>query len=218
MPRDASGLQAVRTTDVFGFGHGDVGGHAELVFDGVRVPVQDVLGRTGDSLAVVQSRLGSGRIHHCMRLLGQGERALELLCRRAGSRTTFGTRLSDQGVVQDWIAGARLGLDQARLLLHRAAWLMDTVGATQARVEISAVKAVVPDLVQGIVDRAIQVHGAEGVSQDVPLTKFFSEARYLRIGDVPTRSTVVPWRCGSCASSRSPRPREGLLRAHDAGE
>lgn len=185
VPRDAPGLRAVRSTDVFGFDHHDIGGHAELIFDEVRVPAQNLVGAPGQGLAVVQSRLGYGRMHHCMRLLGAGERALDMLCRRARERTTFGVRIADHGTVQDWISDARIGLDQARLLLLRAAWLMDTVGPKDARVEISAVKAVIPDLVQRIVDRAIQVHGAEGVSRDVPLTALFAEARYLRIGDGP---------------------------------
>ena len=185
VPKDTPGVDIVRSTLVFGYDHASVGGHAEIVFDNVRVPADHLLGEEGNGFGMAQARLGPGRIHHCMRLLGQGERALELMCRRAQSRTAFGKRLAEQGVVQEWIAESRIDLEQARLLVLKTAWLMDTVGAKGARIEISAIKVVVPNIVERIVDRAIQAHGAMGVSEDTPLARFYTEARYLRIGDGP---------------------------------
>jgi len=185
IPKATPGVQLVRSTSVFGYDHAAAGGHAEIVFDNVQVPADSLLGEEGNGFGMAQSRLGPGRIHHCMRLLGQGERALELMCRRALGRVAFGKRLADQGVVQAWIAESRIDLEQARLLVLKTAWLMDTVGAKGARIEISAIKVVVPNVVQRIVDRAIQTFGAAGVSEDTPLARFYTEARYLRIGDGP---------------------------------
>ena len=185
VPKDTPGVNIVRSTPVLGYDHAAFGGHAEIVFEDARVPAENLLGDEGSGFAMAQARLGPGRIHHCMRLLGQGERALELMCRRVGERVAFGKRLSEQGVVQEWIAESRMDLEQARLLVLKTAWLMDTVGAKGARIEISAIKVVVPNAVARIVDRAIQAFGAAGLSDDVPLARFYSEARYLRIGDGP---------------------------------
>lgn len=185
VPRDAPGLRLIRSTTVLGYGHESVGGHAEIVFDEVRVPRSHLLGTPGGGFAMAQARLGPGRIHHCMRLLGQAERALELMCRRALDRSAFGRRLADFETVQRDIAESRMEVEQARLLVLKTAWLIDTIGNRGARTEISAIKAVVPRVVQRVVDRAIQVHGAAGVGPDTPLPHFAAEARYLRIGDGP---------------------------------
>lgn len=185
VPRDTPGVRILRSTSVFGYDHASHGGHAEIAFEDVRVPADSILGEPGAGFAVAQARLGPGRIHHCMRLLGQGERALELLCRRAGTREAFGKKLADHGVVQQGIAESRVALEQARLLVLKAAWLMDTLGNKSARTEISAIKAVVPKVVGEIIDRSIQVHGGAGVSEDFPLARAYTDARYLRIGDGP---------------------------------
>ncbi|MFC4949190.1 acyl-CoA dehydrogenase family protein [Pseudonocardia sp. GCM10023141] len=185
VPRDTPGIEIRRSLPVFGFPHHAYGGHGEVVFADVRVPAANVLGPEGGGFAVAQARLGPGRIHHCMRLLGHCERAIELMCRRAHERVTFGTPLAEQGVVQEWIADARMDVEQARLLVLKTAWLMDTVGAKGARVEISAIKVVVPKITARIVDRAIQAFGGAGVSNDLPLANYYVEARYLQIGDGP---------------------------------
>ncbi|NWJ71082.1 acyl-CoA dehydrogenase family protein [Pseudonocardia sp. ICBG1122] len=185
VPRDAPGIEIVRSLPVFGFPHHAYGGHGEVVFTDVRVPVENVLGVEGGGFAIAQARLGPGRIHHCMRLLGHAERAVELMCRRAHERATFGKPLAEQGVVQEWIAEARMDIEQARLLVLKTAWLMDTVGNKGARVEISTIKVVVPRITARIVDRAIQVFGGAGVSNDLPLANYYAEARYLQIGDGP---------------------------------
>ncbi|MCW2666893.1 MAG: acyl-CoA dehydrogenase domain protein [Frankiales bacterium] len=185
VPRDTPGVRIVRSTTVFGYEHASVGGHAEIVFDDVRVPAENLLGSEGAGFAMAQARLGPGRIHHCMRLLGQAERALELMCRRALSRTAFGMPLAEQGVVQQQIAESRMEIDQARLIVLKTAALIDTVGNRGARIEISTIKAVVPRTVARVVDRAIQVHGAAGVSDDFPLARMWTEGRYLRLGDGP---------------------------------
>ena len=185
VPKATPGVRIVRSTPLLGYDHAASGGHAEIAFEDARVPAENLLGDEGAGFAVAQARLGPGRIHHCMRLLGQGERALELMCQRVTERVAFGKRLAEQGVVQEWIAESRIDLEQARLLVLKTAWLMDTVGAKGARVEISAIKVVVPNAVARIVDRAIQAFGAAGLSEDVPLARFYGEARYLRIGDGP---------------------------------
>lgn len=185
VPRDSPGIEIRRSLPVFGFPHHAYGGHGEVVFTDVRVPVANVLGPEGGGFAVAQARLGPGRIHHCMRLLGHAERAVELMCRRAHERVTFGTPLAEQGVIQEWIADARMDIEQARLLVLKTAWLMDTVGSKGARVEISSIKVVVPRITARIVDRAIQVFGGAGVSNDLPLANYYAEARYLQIGDGP---------------------------------
>ncbi|BBG01328.1 MULTISPECIES: acyl-CoA dehydrogenase family protein [Pseudonocardia] len=185
VPRDAPGIEITRSLPVFGFPHHAYGGHGEVRFHDVRVPVENVLGVEGGGFAIAQARLGPGRIHHCMRLLGHAERAVELMCRRAHERATFGTPLAEQGVVQEWIADARMDIEQARLLVMKTAWLMDTMGNKGARVEISTIKVVVPRITARIVDRAIQVFGGAGVSNDLPLANYYVEARYLQIGDGP---------------------------------
>ena len=185
VPRDTPGLEATRGMGVFGYDDGDHGGHAEVVFTDVRVPVENLIGEEGGGFAIAQARLGPGRIHHCMRLIGMAERAVELMCRRAASRTAFGKPLAAQGVVQEWIAEARVEIEQLRLLVLKTAWLMDTVGNRGAHTEIQAIKIATPAGVLRILDRAIQVHGAGGVSQDFPLAELWAGARTLRLADGP---------------------------------
>jgi acyl-CoA dehydrogenase len=183
VPIDAPGVQVIRNLPVFGYQ--DREGHAEIVFDNVRVPSSDVLSGEGEGFAISQARLGPGRIHHCMRAIGMAERALELMCRRAESRTTFGKKLSERANIQDWIAEARIEIEQTRLLTLKAAWMMDTVGNRQARVEIAAIKVAAPNMALKIVDRAIQLHGAGGVTEDFPLASFWAHLRTLRLADGP---------------------------------
>ncbi len=183
VPMDNPGVRLVRSLSVFGYDEGH--GHCEVHFDDVRVPVTNRLGEEGSGFAIAQARLGPGRIHHCMRLVGMAERALELMCARAKSRTAFGQTLADQGVVREWVAESRLEIEQARLLGLKAAWLMDTVGNRGARIEISAIKVVAPRVACRVVDRAIQVHGGAGVSADFPLAQMYANARALRLADGP---------------------------------
>lgn len=183
VPIDAPGLTLVRGLPVFGYQ--DREGHAEILFEDVRVPVSDVLADAGEGFAISQARLGPGRIHHCMRAIGMAERALELLCRRALSRSTFGAPVADRANVQDWIAEARIDIEKSRLLTLKAAWMMDEVGNRVARTEIAAIKVDAPATALRVVDRAIQVHGAAGVSDDVPLAAFWAHLRTLRIADGP---------------------------------
>jgi alkylation response protein AidB-like acyl-CoA dehydrogenase len=185
VPRDTPGLTVTRGMTLFGYTDGDHGGHPEVVFDNVRVPVANLIGEEGGGFAIAQARLGPGRIHHCMRLIGMAERALELTCRRALARTTFGRPLAEQGVIQEWIAEARVRIEQIRLLVLKTAWLMDTVGNRGAQTEIQAIKIAVPSTVEWILDKAIQAHGAAGVSQDTPLAKLWAAARSLRLADGP---------------------------------
>jgi len=185
VPLDAPGVHIVRPTTVFGFTDQTHGGHAEISYDGVRVPAANLLGRENEGFALAQARLGPGRIHHCMRLIGMAERALELMCTRALSRRTFGSLIADHGVVQEWVAEARIRIEQARLLVLKTAWLMDTVGNKGAAMEISAIKVVVPETARWVIDRAIQVHGAAGVSQDTPLAGLYAHARTLQLADGP---------------------------------
>jgi acyl-CoA dehydrogenase len=183
VPLDTPGITKVRDLPVFGYLDRET--HAELLFEDVRVPAENLLGPEGGGFMMAQARLGPGRIHHCMRSIGVGERALELLVRRAVSRTAFGRTLAEQGVVQDGIAESRLELDQARQLCLYAAWLMDTAGNKAARNEISAIKVVAPRAALNVVDRAIQVHGGAGVSDDVPLAEMYAGLRTLRLADGP---------------------------------
>jgi acyl-CoA dehydrogenase len=185
VPRDTPGVNIVRSTSVFGYQHPTGGGHAEIIYDNARVPAEYLLGEEGSGFTLAQARLGPGRIHHCMRMLGQAERAIDLMCRRAHERVAFGKPLAEQGVVQEWIADSRIEVEQARLLVLKTAWLMDTVGNKGARTEIAAIKVAVPNVVSNVLDRAIQTHGAAGVSEDFPLAHFWTDARYLRIGDGP---------------------------------
>ena len=185
VPRDTPGVEVRRGVRVFGYTDGTHGGHAEVVFDNVRVPRENLISGEGAGFAIAQARLGPGRIHHCMRQIGAAERALELMCRRAVSRTAFGKPLADQGVVQDWIAESRVQIEQARLLVLKTAWLMDTVGNKGAHTEIQAIKIVTPAMAQWVIDRAIQAHGGGGVSQDFPLAHLWASARTLRFADGP---------------------------------
>ena len=181
IPMDAPGVNIVRTLPVFGYDAGH--GHCEIAFEEVRVPRSNLLGQEGGGFLIGQARLGPGRIHHCMRAIGMAERALELMCKRADSREAFGMALSRQGVIRDWIAEARIRIEQARLLTLKAAWMMDTVGKDKARVEISAIKVAAAELATWVIDRAIQVHGGAGVSDDFPLAMMYAHARTLHIVD-----------------------------------
>jgi acyl-CoA dehydrogenase len=185
VPRDTPGVNVKRGVHVFGYTDGAHGGHAEIVFDNVRVPGGNLIANEGDGFAISQARLGPGRIHHCMRALGMAERALELMCRRVTSRVAFGKPLAEQGVVQEWIAESRIRIEQARLLVLKTAWLMDTVGNRGAHTEIQSIKVGVPATVEWVVDKAIQAHGGAGVSQDFPLANLFVQARTMRIFDGP---------------------------------
>ena len=185
VPKDTPGVTVKRGVLVFGYTDGTHGGHAEVVFDNVRVPGKNIISGEGDGFAIAQARLGPGRIHHCMRQIGAAERALELMCRRATSRTAFGKTLAEQGVVQDWIAESRVRIEQARLLVLKTAWLMDTVGNKGAHTEIQAIKIVTPAMTEWVIDKAIQTHGGGGVSQDFPLAHLWASARTLRFADGP---------------------------------
>ncbi|MCB1247634.1 MAG: acyl-CoA dehydrogenase family protein, partial [Acidimicrobiia bacterium] len=167
VPTDAEGVDIVRDLPVYGYRHR--GGHAEVVYHDVRVPASNLIAGPGEGYMIAQARLGPGRIHHCMRAIGQAERALSLMIDRAKNREAFGMRVADQGVVQDWIAESRLRIDQARLLVMRAAWLIDTEGNRAARQEVSAIKVVAPNVALWVIDKAVQVHGGMGVTDDTPL-------------------------------------------------
>jgi acyl-CoA dehydrogenase len=183
VPRDAPGLEITRHLPVFGYQ--DQHGHSELEFHDVRVPVANLLGEEGGGFAIAQARLGPGRIHHCMRLIGMCERAIDAMCRRAQSRTAFGRPLADQGVVREQIAQSRIEVEQARLLVLKTAWLIDRFGAKGAATEIAAIKVICPRMACAILDRAIQIHGGGGVSDDFPLAYFYAWARALRLADGP---------------------------------
>ncbi|MEV6211995.1 acyl-CoA dehydrogenase family protein [Kitasatospora sp. NPDC051914] len=185
VPRDTPGVTVKRGMTVFGYEDQDHGGHAEVVFENARVPAANLIGEEGSGFAIAQARLGPGRIHHCMRAIGIAERALELMCRRALDRVAFGRPLADQGVVQDWIAESRVRIEQARLLVLKTAWLMDTVGNRGAHTEIQAIKIIVPQTVEWVLDKAVQAHGAAGVSQDTPLAQLWAGNRTLRLADGP---------------------------------
>jgi len=185
VPLDAPGVTIERSTTVFGYDDGPHGGHGVIHYDSVRVPRANLLGPQGGGFMMAQARLGPGRIHHCMRSLGMAERALELMCLRAQSRSTFGQPIAKHGIVQEWIAESRLAIDQARLLVLNAAWLIDTVGVRNARTEIAAIKVAAPRAASYVVDRAIQVHGAAGVSSDTPLAEAWAQLRTLHLADGP---------------------------------
>ncbi|MFF0814049.1 acyl-CoA dehydrogenase family protein [Rhodococcus sp. NPDC003318] len=185
VPMDTPGLTVVRSTRVLGFDDRHEGGHGEIVYDRVRVPKVNLLGPRGRGFAVAQARLGPGRIHHCMRLIGMAERAIALMTERARTRVAFGRPLADEGVVQATVADARIAVDAARLTVLRAAWRMDVEGAKAARHDIAAAKVLVPLTVKKIVDDAIQIFGGAGLSEDTPLAMLYSQARFLQIADGP---------------------------------
>ncbi len=183
VPMDTPGVTIVGDLDVYGYL--DRESHSELVFDNVRVPSSNIIATPGDGFMIAQARLGPGRIHHCMRAIGMAERALDMMIARAASREAFGGPISDQGVVQAQIAESRLEIEQARLLVLKAAWLIDNVGAKGARTEISAIKVAAPRAALAVLDRAIQIHGGGGVSQHFPLASMWAHARTLRLADGP---------------------------------
>jgi acyl-CoA dehydrogenase len=185
VPKDTPGVRVVRSTSLFGYDDGPHGGHAEIIYDNVRVPASNLLGEEGDGFRLAQERLGPGRIHHAMRAIGMAERALEMLCRRTAGRSTFGRPIIDHGVVQRWISEARVKIEQVRLLVLKTAWLMDTVGNRGARIEVSAIKVAAPEVATWVIDRAIQAHGGAGVSQDHLLGELYAVARILQIADGP---------------------------------
>ncbi|WP_134765628.1 acyl-CoA dehydrogenase family protein [Nocardioides sp. 1609] len=183
IPRDTPGVTVERDLQVLGYNPFE--SHVEMTFDDVRVPAGNILGEPGRGFAMSQARLGPGRIHHCMRMIGAAERAVELMIARARSRTTFGTTLVDQGVVREWIADSRIEIDQARLYTLYTAHLMDTVGNRAAASEISGIKVAVPNMASRVVDRAIQTFGGGGLSQDYPLARIYAETRIVRMADGP---------------------------------
>jgi acyl-CoA dehydrogenase len=185
VPTDTPGVQIQRSTSLFGYDDGPHGGHAEIVYDNVRVPATNLLGDEGDGFRIAQERLGPGRIHHAMRAIGMAERALEMMCERTAQREAFGRPIIEHGVVQRWISEARVKIEQVRLLVLKTAWLMDTVGNRGARIEVSAIKIAAPDVATWVIDRAIQAHGGAGVSQDFGLAYAWARSRVMRIVDGP---------------------------------
>jgi acyl-CoA dehydrogenase len=186
---DRPGIRIERTLSVFGYDEGD--GHAEILFEDVRVPASNLLQEEGDGFRIAQGRLGPGRIHHCMRAVGQSERALELMIHRAAHRQTFGAALIDRDLIRSYIAESRIDIDQSRLLTLHAAWLIDQVGAKAARKEISMIKVAVPRATLRVIDRAMQTFGAAGLSQDTPLAHHYAHARTLRIVDGPDEVHIL---------------------------
>jgi acyl-CoA dehydrogenase len=185
VPRDTEGVDIQRGMSLFGYDDGPHGGHAEIDFRDVTVPAASLIAGEGDGFAIAQARLGPGRIHHCMRLIGAAERALELMCQRVASRSAFGAPLAEQSVIQGWIAESRVRIEASRLLVLKTAWLMDTVGNKGAHTEIQAIKIGTPAMAEWVIDKAIQAHGAAGVSQDFPLAQLWASARTLRFADGP---------------------------------
>ena len=185
VPRDTPGVRIVRPLTVFGYDDREHGGHAEIVFDHARVPATNLIAGEGEGFAIAQARLGPGRIHHCMRAIGMAERALDLMRERANSRVAFGRPLAEQGVVREWLGESRIELESLRLLVLKTAWLMDTEGNRAAMTEIQSIKIAVPRAAVRIIDRAIQLFGAAGLSEDTPLAELYAAARALRLADGP---------------------------------
>ena len=183
VPTDAPGFNLVRAVSVMG--HTGGGGHCEIQYNNCRVPAENLLGPEHGGFMIAQARLGPGRIHHCMRAIGMAERAFEIMCRHANERESFGSKLAEKQIVQDWIACSRMEIDQARLLTQYAAWKMDSVGKREARQELSMVKVVVPNMMMTVLDRVIQCLGALGVSDDTPVAGMWRNGRALRIADGP---------------------------------
>ena len=184
VPLDTPGVEIERTLNVFGYDDAPHG-HAEITFEDARIPAENIIWDEGKGFAIAQGRLGPGRIHHCMRLIGVAERALEMMCARVKEREAFGRPLAEQGVIMEWIADSRIEIDQARFLTLNAAHMMDTVGNKEARSEIAQIKVVAPNVTLKVLDRAIQAHGGAGVSDDFPLASFWAAARTLRLADGP---------------------------------
>tara|TARA_B100000674_G_scaffold371168_1_gene313520 strand:+ start:23 stop:1228 length:1206 start_codon:yes stop_codon:yes gene_type:complete len=184
VPMDSKGLSIIRPMQVFGYDDGYTG-HPELLFENVVVPKSNIIGGEGMGFKIAQARLGPGRIHHCMRAIGMAERALSLMIDRSLERETFGQKLAEQGVIQDWVARSRIKIEEARLLTLKTAWLIDTVGKEEAKIEISSIKVSVVEAASYVIDKAIQTHGAMGLSQDTPLARMSAGARVLRIADGP---------------------------------
>jgi acyl-CoA dehydrogenase len=198
VPADAKGINIIRPLNVFGYDDAPHG-HVEMTFENVRVPVSNILLGEGRGFEIAQGRLGPGRIHHCMRLIGLAERALELMCKRASSRVAFGKTVAQQTVTQERIAEARCKIDMARLLTLKAAWLMDIAGNKVARTEIAMIKVVAPTMACEVIDWAMQVHGGGGVSDDFPLAYAYANARTLRFADGPDevhRNAIAKWELG----------------------
>ena len=183
VPMDTPGVAIVSEPTVFGYQ--DRGGHPEIEFDAVEVPVSNLLGEEGGGFAIAQARLGPGRIHHCMRAIGAAERCLDLMVKRSKERVAFGRPLADQGVVQEWIANARIRIEQTRLLVLKTAWMIDKMGARAARTEIAAIKVAAPELLTYVADRGMQLFGAAGFTEDFPLASLYSMGRWLQIADGP---------------------------------
>lgn len=183
VPLAAPGVTVVGGSSVFGF-H-ERGGHGIIDYDGARVPRSNLLGEEGGGFAIAQARLGPGRIHHCMRLIGMAERAFDVMCRRAVERVAFGKALGEQGVVQDWVAESRIRIEEARLMVLKTAWLVDTAGAKGARIEVAAIKAAVPRAAAWVIDRALQTLGGAGVAEGFPVAALYAHARSLQIADGP---------------------------------
>ena len=184
VPMDTEGISIIRPMHVYGYDDGYTG-HPELLFENVVVPKKNIIGGEGLGFKIAQARLGPGRIHHCMRAIGMAERALELMIKRSLSREAFGKKLADQGVIQEWIAKSRIKIEEARLLTLKTAWLIDTYSKEEAKIEISSIKVTVVEAASYVIDKAIQAHGAMGLSQDTPLARMAAGARVLRIADGP---------------------------------